>query len=72
MKRHETTVKSSINMGSVMASMVLVMMQRLKKVEFRTITGVIMTVIVVVNISGDSVASRNFLLHCHFVNEVLT
>jgi hypothetical protein len=42
----------------------------LEKVQFWTITMVIVSVIVVMKISVDSVTNGNFLLHHHFVWQV--
>ena len=60
--RHETLQEMSV--------MVLKMMCYLKNVNDLTVTIVMMSVTEMTKISEDSVTSRNFILHCHFVEHI--
>ena len=53
-----------------MSLMVLKMMCYLKKVNDLTVTIVMMSVTAMTKISEDSVTSRNFILHYHFVEYI--
>jgi len=56
--------------GPLISVMVLKMMCYLQNVNDLTVTIVMMSVTAMTKISEDSVTSRNFILHCHFVEYI--
>jgi len=64
------TWDSSRNVGPPMSMMELKMMCYLKNANDLTLTIVMMSVTAMTKISEDSVTSRNFILHCYFVEYI--
>lgn len=64
--KHKTIAKSSRTVISVMYMLELKMKNCLKKVEIWTMA-VVMSVMIVLKILGESVTKRNFTVHCSFV-----